>query len=350
MSDLIRDINRSEHLTICWLQRAFEVTQEKGISHSRRNYLPGIIAWRKAYPETTGFLIENLLRTNSGSHPQSIEIGIKLSEWLVKIQNEDGSYNSGISLKTPSFFNTGQILFGLVEAYEYSKNAIYLNSVNLAYDWLLNALDHNGICYKGLYTENLYQSYYSRALWPMIKCKLDNLDRINQSLQFLAEAYQKNGLSSFSFYNTPHALTHTIAYGLEGFLESGRLLNNSSLIELTIKTLDQFAEQIQQTKLLGAEYDNQFRNQSNYCCTTGQAQFISLFCKAYQISQNSIYKEIAIKLIKELMSWQIKSTNKDHNGALYASHPKSGNYFPYQYVNWTHKFYLDACYEIKKIL
>ncbi|MEO6190715.1 MAG: hypothetical protein ABIO44_10505, partial [Saprospiraceae bacterium] len=97
-------------------------------------------------------------------------------------------------------------------------------------------------------------------------------------------------------------------------------------------------------------YDEQWNIISNMKCVTGQAQFVSLFAKAFSLTKNSIFEQTSILLMKELMSWQIISKNPDYHGAFPASIPIYSKYFPFQMVNWTNKFFLDACYQMRKII
>ena len=89
-----------------------------------------IKGWEKPYPETTGYIIPTLLNfINSSDYRKNEVVNAirKSGEWLISIQNEDGSFNevSGIE---PIVFDSGQILFGLIAMYEYSGEKKYIES------------------------------------------------------------------------------------------------------------------------------------------------------------------------------------------------------------------------------
>ena len=96
---------------LAWLRRSIEVTGGQGSSHS---WSP-LFGWAKAYPETTGYLIETLLDYVVLKDDDSLrELAFQCANWLVSIQLPNGSFPGLLAgNKEPSVFNTAQILFGL---------------------------------------------------------------------------------------------------------------------------------------------------------------------------------------------------------------------------------------------
>ncbi len=342
----------AEFKAIQWLVRSYEVSNQTGFSHSRTNYLPSFLAWRKAYPETSGYIIENFLKYNINENLNTDYIAIKVANWLVKIQNVDGSYNSGIDSKKKSFFNTAQILFGLNDAFNNTQNKIYELALNKSIDWLHSCLDSNGNCTKGLYVDHYFAAYYSRALWPVFQI-LGN----ETPIKFLRaydllwnHNYNSDSFNNMGFYPNKNALTHTIAYTLEGFFEAAKVLAHNDVIVHCLKMSEKISQIILKDESLTAEYSAHWISSAKYKCVTGQAQFVSILCKSYLYERKEAYLSASIILMKELIQMQINDRSINHNGAFPASIPKYGSYFPYQYVNWTNKFFLDACYYLRKCL
>ncbi|NOT38295.1 MAG: hypothetical protein HOP11_13060 [Saprospiraceae bacterium] len=343
-------INEAEEAALSWLRESFLKANRKGFAHSRRNYLPSIFAWRTPYPETSGYIIENFIKLNTGILHDTEEIGIEVAYWLCDMQHEEGYYISGISGNSPSFFNTAQVLFGLREANLFKPNEIYTKAISKALQWLLSCINDEGMCKQGLYKPNYFASYYSRALWPILLClDKNNNEKVKNSLMLLYDNRNEySGFNQMGFMPDKPALTHTIAYSWEGFFESGLLLHDKSILEYCIKMSYKLLEVIKRDKKLYGIYSRDWKPGSNFQCVTGQAQCISNFCKAYEYSNDKNFLDIAEILLSEMMQWQVLSKNPEHHGAFPASVPVFGSYFPFQYVNWTNKFFLDACYQFKR--
>ena len=96
---------------LTWLRRSIEVTGGQGSSHS---WSP-LFGWQKAYPETTGYLIETLLDYAELKQDDSLrELSLQCANWLVSTQLPSGAFPGLLAgSKEPSVFNTAMILFGL---------------------------------------------------------------------------------------------------------------------------------------------------------------------------------------------------------------------------------------------
>lgn len=346
-------ILEAEQLALAWLVQAHIKANFNGFSHSKRLWLPECVSWQKPYPETTGYLIENFLRFNNGGFLENSLIGLKSANWLCEIQSSAGYYFSGVNSKKPSSFNTSQIIFGLEEAFLFNGHSKYKEALTLSIEWLMGLIGTDGKWESGLYRSGYFASYYSRAIWPLIRTEYlpGQREKAIKSLEFLwTNVNEFYSFNDWGFDKFQPALSHTIAYTIEGFLESAVVINREDIINYCLQSLEVFSNVIQDNGGLSARYDPNWKVCSHSKCVAGQAQVISLLAKAFQISSNSVYKKTALKLFEEMLSWQIKSNKKSFNGAFPASLPIYGEYFPFRYVNWSNKFFLDACYQIKKIM
>ncbi|HQX43118.1 MAG: hypothetical protein KA251_00095 [Saprospiraceae bacterium] len=346
-------ILEAEQLALGWLKQAHIKANYNGFCHSKKLWLPESISWEKPYPETTGYLIENFLRFNNGGSVENSSIGLRAADWLCEIQASEGYFFSGVKFITPSAFNTSQVLFGLMEAHNIEGVHSYKKALDLAIRWLLGQIGLDGKWESGLYRSGYFASYYSRAIWPLLCIEYfpEQREKATESLDLLWE--NTNNYYSFKdwgFNPSKPGLSHTIAYTIEGFIESGVVLNRQEMINYCLNSLEVLCKVIKKDGRLAAKYNTRWQACSFSKCVTGQAQIISLLAKAFQISPNSIYKSTALTLMEEMINWQIKLINKSHNGAFPASMPIYGAYFPFRYVNWTNKFFLDACYQIKKVM
>lgn len=347
MSDLLSNqIKLAEQNCLNWLIHSYKKYGVGGFPHSRWMYLPAGFAWQKDYPETSGYLIENLIKSNR-SDAQSI--AISCAQWLRRLQTEDGYYHSGVRFTSKSAFNTAQILFGLRDAFEYTNDASYFEAMEKSYLALIQNIDSNGIFKHNLYQKGYFATYYSRCIWPLLKIDQKyyngiNKDRLNQSLYHLF-----NNKNEHSFFNNcgfipdQAALSHPVAYALEGFLESAILLQDELIEKYILEILSRMCIQVQEQTKIPAYYYNNLTGDYSFICVTGQIQMAAIFLKAYQRTLQKTYKTAAEVLLPAILQWQIKSRSADHKGAFPSSIPIWKNYFPFRYTNWTAKFFLDLC-------
>ena len=95
-----------------------------------RFYHP-IKGWSSMYPETSGYLIPTLIKYGERyNDPNVIMIAKNISDWLLSIQNKDGSFFGGLNDskdKNKSIFNSAQIILVFYQPIENLKSEIYQN-------------------------------------------------------------------------------------------------------------------------------------------------------------------------------------------------------------------------------
>src|ERR1035437_6585519 len=110
-----------------WLKAAQDATVDGGgvswgyVARAPVRYgMP--LGWQPAYPETTGYIIETMLRysrlTGDGDCGARAR---RMAEWELGIQLPDGGFQGGVMGAEPvasSTFVTGQVMFGLLSAYQ----------------------------------------------------------------------------------------------------------------------------------------------------------------------------------------------------------------------------------------
>src|SRR5690349_531289 len=109
-----------EHLdaVILWLKRAQDATGNGGVAQT---FLVRQRKWAPAYPETTGYIIPTLYRYAAlTGDTDSAARARRMADWECEIQLPDGGVLAGAlgTSDQPTVFNTGQVLFGWVRAYE----------------------------------------------------------------------------------------------------------------------------------------------------------------------------------------------------------------------------------------
>lgn len=342
---------------LTWLRRSIAVTGNQGSSHS---YSP-LWGWAKAYPETTGYLIPTLLHCANVKQDESLRrLAYDCGSWLCNIQLPGGAFTGGLAGQTqPSVFNTSQILFGLTKLdaeilTEENKSKLSLPSnpwrpaIELAVRWMLDLIEPDGAWRQAAYKPGFVPSYYTRAIWGVLAAnRLLNWpevsDKMHQALGFYAERFQPDGtVLHWGFQPGAKAFTHTIAYTLEGFLESALVLGESSVVEKVIRSADLLLAERNMAGRTAGAYSTRWQGDYSFRCLTGNAQIALLFYRLWQLTGVGKYQQAGNAFLSEMIEFQNLGKNPDRHGAFPGSAPAWGPYLRFRYPNWGVKFFLDA--------
>jgi hypothetical protein len=329
---------------IRWLKRSIEVTGDKGSAHS---YSP-VFGWAKAYPETTGYLIETLLDyAVLTEDPTLRQLAISCADWLCTIQLPDGAFPGLLAGNTrPSVFNTAQILFGLSAAHRISP--IYHKQIEQASNWLLHMLEPDGSWQRWSYIPGFTPTYYTRAVWGLLQAngiaQISTANtRMRQALQYYAGRFLPDqAIRDWGFQPDRAAFTHTIAYTLEGFLESAVILNEPGILKQTIGVVDRFVSEVEKKGKAAGQYGAGWKGDYHFICVTGHAQMSVVCWKTYELTQEPRYMHAARMLMENILPTQRFGRNPDTFGSFPGSVPVWGPYMRFRYPNWGVKFFLDA--------
>ncbi len=338
----LREITEEEWQTrtdaaLSWVRRSISVTRDQGSAHSWSPFF----GWAKAYPETTGYLVETLLAYASVKEDESLrDLALGCASWLDTIQLPSGAFPGLLAGNTkPSVFNTSQILFA----------APHIKGANRAVDWLLSVLESDGAWRAHAFVPGFVPSYYTRAVWGVLYAnkfiqKPEIEDLMRQSLHFYAARFLPNqALESWGFRAGEAAFTHTLAYALEGFLECAQLLNEPVILDQTICALERLLMEREQVGgRTAGRYDARWRGDYSFRCITGNCQLSILYHKAWTLTGEPKFKAASHSFLTEIIGFQKLGANKNTFGALPGSAPFWGPYLPFRYPNWTAKFFLDA--------
>lgn len=338
----IADWEMRSRLALDWLHRSFAATGGRGFSHS---YHP-LFGWAKAYPETSGYLLPTLLDYAAVFHdPSLVELAEKCCEWLISIQLPGGAFPGLLAgSKTPSVFNTSQILFGLSAMGKQAEAAL-----ESAVNWLLDQREPAGYWIKHAFVKGYSPAYYSRLIWAMLEAnkKLQVADCetfMGQSLSWYTHQYLlDSNPSRWSFSSNETAYTHTIAYTLEGFWEAGQLLDQTRIQELVIQNADTLLKEREKAGgRTAGRYGAGWKGDFHFICVTGNAQLSVLYHKLYLGTGFEKYRTASLELLSEILPAQKMAGRPAIKGALPGSMPFWGGYLPFRYPNWATKFFLDA--------
>lgn len=336
---------------LSWLKRSIDVCGGDGSSaYFSRTYKP-IKGWAAAYPETTGYIIETLFDYSLLYNDESLrQSAIKQTDWICTLQFESGALPGGLidNIPAPSIFNTGQMIFGLVRAFEETQDEKYRKVFTRAAKWLVEVLEDDGSWSIGAYVKGFVPSYYTRVVWSVLLAnKYMNDAGIRSSMikaiQYYAGKIQKNqSVTDWSFKEGQKAFTHTIAYTIRGFLESALLLEDQDLLDKTRNLAKKIMQMRELKGSMAGWYDSQWNGSYKFTCLTGNSQLSIILSKLYKIDNDIRYHNASLQIFGDVVDKQKLSGGKNKYGALSGSSPIWGRYLFMRYPNWAVKFYLEA--------
>jgi len=353
---IVLDFFRKEHPTwdnaihiekaIKWLCRAHDSTDDGGVSEGYHLFY----GWLPSYPETTGYIIETFFDYFTLSNDESMkDRAIKMADWLLGIQNNDGSIPDSY-FKENLVFDTGQVIFGFVRTYEETKKIEYKSAAVKAGEWLTKVQEEDGSWQKHALGK-LPHTYYTRVAWSLLR--LHNitkekrfLDASIKNIYWALSHQEENGWfnkSSFTLKNHSHPYTHTIAYTIRGILEAGLYLQENKFIKSVTHAMDNLIKSIPQNGGVFGSYDNEWTGNKRFSCLTGNAQLAIILFKLFMITKNDRYITAGKKINHYLKCKQeLRVKNVNLHGSIAGSYPIWGRYIHFTYPNWAAKFFIDS--------
>lgn len=349
---------------ISWLKRAQDVTVDGGVSA----WFSLISGWRPSYIETTGYIINTFFEyAKYFNLPELKTRAFVMADFLISMQLKNGAFKAYTPQQKKSdkvvVFDMGQDLLGMCQAYSESKRKKYLNSAVRAAEYLLSIQERNGTWIKNTYGSTVH-TYHTRVAWGILE-----VYKISKKTKFKTAALkqlrwaQKKQLKNGWFINnelpppniqTPY--THTISYAIEGFLWSGLLLQDASLVKTALRGSVPLLNKFLKNNFLAGTYNNDWNSSDSYSCLTGNAQIALMWLELYKITKNKKFFIGASRMNNYLKSTQIlNSPISAINGAIAGSDPlwgdllKNTGYCRLSYLNWATKFFLDSLLSEEKI-
>jgi uncharacterized protein YyaL (SSP411 family) len=333
---------------IRWLCLTHDVTQRRG-SSKRFSLLHG---WEAAFPETTGYVIGTLLayaeRTGA---PGLTERAQEMGDWEIEIQGEDGGIMAGTVEELPKrsiVFNTGMVMHGWVDLYEWGGDSRYLDAAVRAGNFLGRIQDEDG-AWRGEHTyAHVAHTYKSRVDWALVRlADVTGNDSFRatarRDLDWVLTQQQPNGWFE-SCYFKPGMLpsTHGLAYTMRGLLESDALLGGEAYLDAALRTARALLRIFDERGWLPGTFDRDWTPRASYACLTGTAQVGGVWLRLYQLTGERQFRDAGIKAVEQAASKQLRSRWSTIDGALPGSFPIWGRYAPLQLPNWATKFLADS--------
>jgi hypothetical protein len=317
--------------------------------------------WSKCYPEVTGYNLYTLFdHYHFAQCYESFDRAIKMADWELTIQLPNGSFQGGYIDQQPKpiVFNTGQVLQGIIRAYQESGEEKYLIAAKKAADWLVEVQDEDGAWRRYCYL-NVPRVTDSRIAYPLaetgkISGNTQYQDAAYRSLDYVVKRQADNGWfpdcdNSIKYVDQPN--THTLVYTVEGLLYGGILLNENRFIRAAQLTADKMLRRFEIDKKLYGRYNSNWKATVKWTCLTGCAQISLVWSKLFEITNNAWYLNAALKMNDYLCKNQnIVSSVRGIRGGIPGSDPIIGKYQPFTFPSWATKYFCDALIQESKVL
>lgn len=351
LADAIPMDNRT-HLdaAIHWLCHAQDVTNNGGVAQT---YLIRMNHWANAYPETTGYIIPTFFSYSGLSgNTEVFERARRMADWECEIQLSGGGVLAGAlgDSDQPTIFNTGQVLFGWVRAFEETGEEKYREAAVRAANWLCENQDDDG-CWrrfgspmtgKGINTYNtrtafgLTRAYAISGESKFLRAAVSNVEWA------LTQQHPNGWLEQNCLQDNAHPFVHTIAYAMRGMLEVGICAGREDFLDAARKIGDGLLHNLRADGFLAGRFDKNWRPSARWSCLTGNAQIAINWVRLFQLTGEERYREAARRINGYTKQTQGLEGDQNERGAIKGSHPVNGGYHPWQYPNWAAKFFADA--------
>ncbi len=348
---------------IQWIKAAQDVTGNGGVSWGYRARQPVrsalTIGWMPAYPETTGYLIETLLKFAHVTNDPDCRMRAKrMADWEIAIQLPDGGTQGGVYGARPvasSTFVTGQVMFGFLSMYEESRDNLYLDAARRGGDFLLSCLDAKGRFITGYsnFCKSGPKAYEARTGWALAELARETgdshyRDAARRMAEYALSCQLQNGWfceNDLDFEDRP--LTHTIGYVLEGLWEIGVLLEEESFLHAVLHTLNCIQPLIDERGFLAGRWTSKWEPAASWCCLTGSSQIALVYLRANSRFPSPKFVASAEKLLSFVAGTQGRiEVAPALAGGIQGSYPFDGEYGQYCFLNWAAKFYCDAVMQL----
>jgi hypothetical protein len=335
-----------------WLARAQDATGCGGVSA----YYDAIQqAWAGAYPETTGYIIPTFFRyaafSGRGEYRQR---AIRMAEWESSIQLADGGVRAGTldaPQVVPTIFNTGQVLFGWLAAWQETHDPRFQDSAARAADWLAAAQDPDGAWrrFASPFTAHALNTYNTRVAFALAKAsqilgEARYLDAAVRNVEWALTQMRPNGwMDNNDLEDNERPLTHTVAYATRGILEVGLIAAHANFVEAATRIARAVAQTQRRDGALPGRLGSRWQAASRWTCVTGNAQMAIIWQRLAAQTGDRSWIPAAEQAVHFNLSIQdLTAVDDGVRGALPGSHPRSGGYMKNRYPNWAAKFGMDA--------
>jgi hypothetical protein len=340
-----------------WLCRAQDATPDDGVSRSYvLRHMPSHkrSGWLASYPETTGYIIPTFFAYAAMTGREEYrDRAVRMARWEVEVQMDSGAVQGGVIgfPPTPAIFNTGQVLFGWAAAYRETGDELFRGAAKRGADFLVAAMDPDGAWRRhgSRYARAGVNVYDARTAWGLLEASLVTGDRAHRdaavrNLEFVLTRQRQNGwFEDCCLDDVQRPLLHTIAYTMEGLFEAGDLLGDERFKSAARLAADALLAQQRPDGGLSGRLDSAWNECVPWSCLTGDAQTAIVWLRLHDSTGDARYLEAGRRINRYVSSTQdLSAADPGIRGGIKGSHPISGQYGTYEYLNWAAKFFADS--------
>lgn len=351
------DVLDHARATIEWLCRAQDAAGGRGVSRSyslRYQRAHGRRGWLAAYPETTGYIIPTFFDyAEITGNPEYRRRAIEMARWESEVQLAGGAVQGGvIGFKpTPAIFNTGQVLFGWTRAFQECGDELFIDSARRAAKFLVKAQDSDGAWRRhgSKYARAGVNLYDARTAWGLLEAFSVTKDKAFKdaavrNLNYVVSRQHPNGwFPDCCLDDNQRPLLHTLAYTMEGLIESGILLNDEAFVASAKRAADALLTRQRGDGSLAGRFDMNWQPVCRWSCLTGDAQTALVWLRLYERTKDDRYFAAGRALNRFVMQTQdLLAADEGIRGGVKGSHPIWAEYGSFEYLNWAAKFLVDA--------
>jgi hypothetical protein len=340
-----------------WLCRAQDAADGGGVARSyslQYQKAHGRRGWLAAYPETTGYIIPTFFDfaeiTGDAEYRQR---AIAMARWESEVQLASGAVQGGvIGFKpTPAIFNTGQVLFGWARAFRECGEPLFLDSARRAAGFLVEAQDPDGAWrrHASQYARPGVNLYDARSAWGLVEAFSITQDQrfrdaAVKNLNYVVSRQYPNGwYPECCLDDDQRPLLHTLAYTMEGLVQSGILLGEERFVASAKNAADALLANQRADGSLAGRFDVNWRAVCRWSCLTGDAQTALVWLALYEKTGEQKYFAAARAINRFVMGTQdLAAQDPGIRGGVKGSHPIWAEYGSFEYLNWAAKFLVDA--------
>jgi hypothetical protein len=336
---------------LAWLCRAQDRSSTRDGGVARHFSLRD--GWSSSYPETTGYIVPTMLDCAAAfGDPTLRQRARRMLDWLVKIQLRCGGFQGGQVDATPVApvtFNTGQILLGLAAgARDFGEP--YTTAMRRAADWLVATQESDGCWrrYPSPFVAPGEKAYDSHTSWGLLEAARVDPNRgyaesALKNVRWALTNQRYNGwVAQCDLSDDDPPLTHTLGYFLRGVLEAYRFSGEADLLTRAKSTADGLRGVLRPDGSLPGRLRSDWSPAVTSVCLTGSVQVAHCWLLLYQFLGDTRYDEAGIAANRFVRRCVRVHGDADTRGAVKGSFPISGDYNPYEYLNWAAKFFIDS--------
>ncbi len=340
-----------------WLARAQDATPDDGFARSYSLvYNPYFrrAGWIPSYPETTGYIIPTLLEAARRlDRPELTDRALRAARWESAIQLESGAVQGGVigEGQTPAVFNTGQVLFGWLAAYESTGDSRFADSARRAGKYLVAVQDSDGHWRQG--NSNFARKdatlYNARVAWALAEAgtalqEPGFRDAAASNLRAVAAMQLDNGwFPQCCLTDSKRPLLHTLAYTIRGLLEGGRVLDDSAILASGIKAAEALLGLVREDGWMAGRFHDDWSAAVEWSCLTGEVQMANNWMRLRHITGENRWLGPVPRVLSFVKSTQNRtSMHPGLRGGIKGSSPVGGGYGKFELLNWATKYFADA--------